>query len=164
LGSGLVIREAVPEDAAGLIEHLRAIQSENLDVINPITQLPSLEEQREHIHHFAQTRGMLLVCESGDAIVGILSCARMKKRSSATGNIGMSVLLSHRRKGIGEALLSRLMEEVRQRNLFESLRLEVDSRNLPARKLYEKVGFEYVASDSNSGPLEMVYATDVGER
>jgi ribosomal protein S18 acetylase RimI-like enzyme len=151
------IREALPKDAAGLLDHLKALQAENLDVINPITHLPSLEEEREYMNRLGREGGMLLVCESDGAIVGILSCVRMKKRTKPTGSIGMSVALSHRRKGIGEALLKRLIENVKRRNLYECLRLDVESRNLPARRLYEKSGFTYVASKKSDGPLEMEY-------
>jgi ribosomal protein S18 acetylase RimI-like enzyme len=148
------IRRAVPEDTARLLEHMKSLKDENLDVINPISHLPSLEEEREYINRFGRGGGILLVCDSEGVIFGALSCARMKKRARPTGNIGMSVAVSHRRKGIGEALLIRLIDEARRRNLFECLWLEVDSRNLPARKLYEKIGFEYVNPDSNRLKME----------
>lgn len=151
------IREAVPNDAAGLLEHLRVLRAENLEVINPISSLPSLEEQKEYIHNLARDGGILLVCESGGAIIGILSCVQMKKRRKPTGTIGMSVTSPYRRMGIGMALLDRLIEEAIRRGLFEHLRLEVDSRNLAARRLYEKAGFEYVASGSSEDLLEMEY-------
>jgi ribosomal protein S18 acetylase RimI-like enzyme len=156
------IREAVPEDAARLLEHLKLLEDENLDVINPITHLPTLEEEREYINQFGRSGGILLVCESEGRIVGALSCARMKKSQRPTGTIGMSLAVTHRRKGIGEALLIRLMVEVRRRNLFKSLWLEVDGRNLPARKLYEKIGFEYVNRGTSDETLEMEYVLSGG--
>jgi len=48
---------------------------------------------------------------------------------------------SHRRQGIGSMLISRVLEEARARNLSR-LELYALRQNLPARSLYEKIGFE----------------------
>lgn len=48
-----------------------------------------------------------------------------------------------RQKGIGSKLLEKLIETTKQKNIV-SLTLEVNCKNLPAIKLYEKYGFEYV--------------------
>jgi ribosomal-protein-alanine N-acetyltransferase len=60
---------------------------------------------------------------------------------------------SNRKMGIGEALLRELIkasQNIKKENLnneklnLECLTLEVNVKNIPARKLYEKVGFEEV--------------------
>ena len=48
-----------------------------------------------------------------------------------------------RRQGIGEGLMRSLFAEAKKRGCAKVF-LEVASRNLPARKLYEKVGFAVV--------------------
>ena len=48
-----------------------------------------------------------------------------------------------RQKGIGSKLLEKLIETSKQKNVI-SLTLEVNYKNVPAIKLYEKHGFKYV--------------------
>lgn len=49
-----------------------------------------------------------------------------------------------RRKNIGSILLSNLIEMAKAENGITSITLEVNCNNLPAKKLYEKSGFEVV--------------------
>ena len=60
-----------------------------------------------------------------------------------------------RRRGIGETLLSRVIEEARRRNANAAF-LEVRSANHAAQALYEKCGFRAIARRANyySEPLE----------
>jgi len=55
---------------------------------------------------------------------------------------GMGTVPSHRRRGLGEAALTEVLDEARGRNA-KSVRLEVIEQNEAARRLYEKVGFEH---------------------
>ena len=56
---------------------------------------------------------------------------------------GMGVVPAARRRGHGEAVMRRVIEEARARGLRE-VSLEVLVQNEPARRLYEKLGFEFV--------------------
>lgn len=49
-----------------------------------------------------------------------------------------------RRQNIGSTLLSNLIEMAKAENGITSITLEVNCNNLPAKKLYEKSGFEVV--------------------
>lgn len=49
-----------------------------------------------------------------------------------------------RRQNIGSILLSNLIEMAKAENGITSITLEVNCNNLPAKKLYEKSGFEVV--------------------
>lgn len=49
-----------------------------------------------------------------------------------------------RRQNIGSILLSNLIEMAKAENGITSITLEVNCNNLPAKKLYEKSGFEIV--------------------
>lgn len=49
-----------------------------------------------------------------------------------------------RRQNIGSILLSNLIEMAKAENGITSITLEVNCNNLPAKKLYEKFGFEVV--------------------
>ena len=61
--------------------------------------------------------------------------------------LGMAVLPDHREKGIGSALLHRLLEEASAS--YSAVSLSVSAGN-PARRLYERSGFEVVGSDGSS--------------
>ena len=54
---------------------------------------------------------------------------------------GMGTVPARRRQGLGEQTLKAVLDEARTRGLA-SVRLEVIEQNDPARKLYEKLGFE----------------------
>jgi ribosomal protein S18 acetylase RimI-like enzyme len=54
--------------------------------------------------------------------------------------LGIGVLSSHRRQGIGKALLETTLTAARERGLTR-VELFVRTDNEPARRLYEKVGF-----------------------
>ena len=56
---------------------------------------------------------------------------------------GMGTVPARRRRGLGEQALTAVLDHSRARSL-DSVRLEVIEQNHPARKLYEKLGFERV--------------------
>ena len=67
----------------------------------------------------------------------------------------VAVRSEYRRRGIGAALLGRILHEARRRKANAAF-LEVRSANLPAQALYEKNGFRAIARRANyySEPLE----------
>ena len=67
----------------------------------------------------------------------------------------VAVRAQYRRRGIGAALLNRILEEARRRKANAAF-LEVRSANLPAQALYEKSGFKAIArrADYYSEPRE----------
>ena len=76
---------------------------------------------------------------------------------------GMGTVPGQRRRGLGEAALTEAIGEGRRRGLT-SVRLEVIDENVPARALYEKLGFEaerrLVVLDRHAGRGEV----DVADR
>jgi RimJ/RimL family protein N-acetyltransferase len=56
------------------------------------------------------------------------------------GELGMGVHKRYRRLGMGQQLVARAIEKAKERGL-ERIELEVFASNVPARKLYEKMGF-----------------------
>jgi ribosomal-protein-alanine N-acetyltransferase len=67
----------------------------------------------------------------------------------------VAVRLEYRRRGIGAALLGRILQEARRRKANAAF-LEVRSANLAAQALYEKSGFRAIArrADYYSEPRE----------
>ena len=64
-----------------------------------------------------------------------------------TPELGMSVLRGHRGQGIGTSLLAHLIETVA--TSYEQISLSVAAEN-PARRLYERFGFEVVGKSESS--------------
>lgn len=64
-----------------------------------------------------------------------------------TPELGIAVLPAHRGRGVGSALLARLLEAARAE--YDSVSLSVSSDN-PAARLYERMGFERVAASGTS--------------
>ncbi|KHE69386.1 GNAT family N-acetyltransferase [Halobacillus sp. BBL2006] len=64
----------------------------------------------------------------------------------------MAVSPEYRGDGIGTLLLSKMMEKVRSEG-YESISLSVDPGN-PARRLYERYGFEKVGINGTSWDME----------
>jgi ribosomal protein S18 acetylase RimI-like enzyme len=65
----------------------------------------------------------------------------------ATPELGVAVVAEHRGRGVGTRLLSRLIESAAGE--FESVSLSVSAGN-PARRLYERLGFEEVGTCGDS--------------
>jgi putative acetyltransferase len=78
----------------------------------------------------------------GDEILG---CGALKKIDAGSGEIkSMRTAAEHRRKGVGAAILDRIIEEAIRRD-YDRLYLETGSQTefAPARALYERDGFRY---------------------
>ena len=68
---------------------------------------------------------------------------------------GICVAATARGQGLGTALLTAIKEEARQRGCA-TVRLDVIDTNPRARALYERQGFEQIASE-NLGPLRWIF-------
>lgn len=67
-----------------------------------------------------------------------------------TPELSVALLPEYRGKGVGAALMERLLEEAALR--YEAVSLSVSKGN-PARKLYERLGFEQVGEDDASAVM-----------
>ena len=73
----------------------------------------------------------------------LLGCGALKELDSAHGEVkSMRTASTHRREGVGRAMLEHIIAEARARN-YVRLSLETGSMAafLPARRLYESFGF-----------------------
>ncbi|MDQ1592717.1 MAG: hypothetical protein QOG71_3344 [Pyrinomonadaceae bacterium] len=70
----------------------------------------------------------------------------------ATPELAIAVLPEHRGRGVGTALLERLLEAAR--SVYASVSLSVSSGN-PAARLYERMGFER-ADDGGGASVVMI--------
>ena len=81
-----------------------------------------------------------LVAVEGDTVAGYIGSQSVMGESDM---MNVAVAPEHRRRGVGEALVSALAEVLKEQG-NESLALEVRASNMPAIALYEKLGFAQV--------------------
>jgi len=81
----------------------------------------------------------------------LLGCGALKELDQKHGEVkSMRTPIAHRRKGVGFAILSHIIEVAKGRG-YERLSLETGSEDAfkPAQKLYEKFGFTYCGPFGN---------------
>ena len=78
-----------------------------------------------------------LVALKDDVLIGYVGSQSVMDEADM---MNLAVKDSYRRMGIGEGLISILVEKLKEREV-RSLTLEVRASNLPAIALYEKMGF-----------------------
>jgi putative acetyltransferase len=146
------IRRATPADAAALVAHIQGIVSERVRTapLDP-DEVMTVEQERALIEQFASSgRAIMLVAEDGGELVGDLTLRAISPRRALqhVASLGMSVRASHRRRGIGRALLEAGIEWARSIGITR-LELYVFADNAPAIALYEALGFEHEGRRKN---------------
>ncbi|WP_026693055.1 ribosomal protein S18-alanine N-acetyltransferase [Peribacillus kribbensis] len=126
--------------------------------VNDIDQVLEVEHQsftlpwtREaFINELTQNKyAVYLVLEEGNQIIGYCGAWVVLDEAHITN---IAVLPSHRGKGLGEALLVKMIETVRNMGAV-SATLEVRVSNTAAKSLYKKLGFQ-------EGGIRKSYYTD----
>ena len=103
-------------------------------------------------------RDLMLIARPADATLEAPPIAGYIVARETAGELhinNFAVRSGYRRRGIGAALLERVLEEARRRKANAAF-LEVRSANLAAQALYEKSGFRAIArrADYYSDPRE----------
>jgi L-phenylalanine/L-methionine N-acetyltransferase len=137
------IRRARPGDAAALVELAETVGSEPEGWLATDGSWRSVGEERRYLRTIARyPHAAVFVAEEGERIVGRLSLARDPNPASAhVADLGLMVAASHRRRGVGRALLEQAVEWAREAGI-RKLELHVFPWNEPAIRLYERFGFE----------------------
>jgi RimJ/RimL family protein N-acetyltransferase len=169
--SGFVIREASASDAAGLVALAQAVGSEPEGWLIADESWRGASDERRYLKAIKRhPHAAVFVAENGGQIVGRLSVARDPHPASFhVADLGLMVAASHRRQGIGRALLERAAEWAADSRV-RKLELHVFPHNEPAIALYESFGFEregYRRAHYRRGPgyvdaILMAYRLDRG--
>ena len=139
----IAIRPAEPTDASELVALAADVGREAGDwLLATETWRPVADERRYLKAVRRHADAAVFVAVDGDRIVGRLSLARDPHPASAhVADLGLMVAASHRRRGIGRALLDTAVEWARMVGVSK-LELHVFPWNDPAIRLYEGFGFE----------------------
>ena len=137
------IRAARAEDAATLVALAATVGREPGGWLLNTDGWRSVGEERRYLRALKRhPDAAVFVAEDDGAIVGRLSVARDPHTASRhVADLGLMVASSHRRRGIGRALLEQAVAWARDAGV-RKLELHVFPWNEPALRLYEHFGFE----------------------
>jgi len=139
----IAIRPARPEDAATLVALGASIGREPEAWLLNSDGWRSVGEERRYLRALKRhPDAAVFVAEDDGALVGRLSVARDPHSASRhVADLGLMVAATHRRRGIGRALLDQAADWARDAGV-RKLELHVFPWNEPAIKLYEHFGYE----------------------
>lgn len=137
------IRPARPEDAATLVELGAAIGREPEAWLLNTDGWRSVSEERRYLRALRKhPDAAVFVADDDGAVVARLSLARDPHSASRhVADLGLMVAATHRRLGIGRALLEQAVAWAHASGVLK-LELHVFPWNEPAIGLYEEFGFE----------------------
>jgi ribosomal protein S18 acetylase RimI-like enzyme len=131
------IRTSCSEDASGVREAIDRVAKERRYLA--LLDAPSIEEVASFI---ADPNVAMLVAICDARVVGWVDVQRMHRPGYVhRGVLGMGVVSSYRRQGIGRLLLSKVFDRARELGI-EKIELEVFRSNVGAISLYESAGFK----------------------
>ena len=140
--SEFTVRQAGPGDATALVQLGREVGAEPEGWLISTSDWRGPGDERRYLRSLRRSRdAAVFVAEAPEGLVGRLSVGRdPHPASSHVADLGLMVAKTHRRRGIGRALLERAVEWARGAGVTK-LELHVFPYNEPAIRLYESFGF-----------------------
>lgn len=144
-GETAILRIPTKEDAKGIIEYLNIIGGESDFITFGANEFTlSVEAEEEYIERnnsMENCKNVLTIIN--DEIVGIASISSMQKeRMQHNGTLGISFRKKYWGMGLGNEVMSYLIEWAKSNNITKKISLLVREDNERGIKLYEKLGFE----------------------
>jgi RimJ/RimL family protein N-acetyltransferase len=137
-----VVRPAEAGDAHALVELAREVGEEREAWLLTSGEWRTPAEERRYLRAVRRSRdAAVFVAEDTGGVVGRLSVARDPHPSSHhVADLGLMISRSHRRRGIGLALMEAAEGWARSVGI-EKLELHVFPHNAPARAFYARLGY-----------------------
>ena len=139
----ITIRRAEPGDAEALVELAGDVGGEEGAWLLTGAEWRSIAAERRYLRAVRRhPDAAVYLALDGDAVVGRLSLARDVHPASAhVADLGLMVAATHRRRGVGRALLDQAVAWAESAGV-RKLELHVFPWNRPAVALYDAFGFE----------------------
>lgn len=138
----VAIRLPEATDAAQLLRLFTQLQRESdtftlADADDPI----SVVQEADQLEQINQSpTHLLLVASLGDRLIGVLSIAPTPQGN--VGELGIAIEKAYWRQGIGTAMVDEALYWAETASTLEAVGLLVQTRNVAAMKLYQKMGFQ----------------------
>ncbi len=141
-----IIREATPDDAAAIIVHNDLIANEpNNGIIRGPGESMTLEDEQVYLKNSlaADNSIFLIAITPAGEVIGVCSFQGGRRKAVRhQGGIGISVNKEWREKGMGTALMQRLVDWAKGTGIITRMELTVMTHNERAIHVYEKLGFQ----------------------
>lgn len=137
------IRRAKIEDAREIVLiKKKIVETTNFFFRSPEEPQEKAEEYQKKIQTAQENRGLTLVVEFNNQVIGFLSFSRSPyMRLQHAGLFGMGIKPEFSNMGIGTKLLSHFIEWAKEQEGLEKICLDVFSNNERAISLYKRLGF-----------------------
>ena len=138
----MIVRPARPADAEGLAKLGHAVGSEPEGWLVSTNGWRDVSDERRYLRAIRRyPNAAVYVAEDDGLIIGRLSVARDQHPASRhVADLGLMVAATHRRRGVGTALLEAAVDWARQAGV-RKLELHVFPWNKGAIALYDRFGF-----------------------
>ncbi|MCO5433614.1 GNAT family N-acetyltransferase [Enterococcus faecium] len=145
---GIILREAVPDDAKDILSMMEQVNSETeflaLDEAELLLPPETLSEELSYMYE--SNNNLLLLAINEGTIVGTASVkADSQFRLSHVGEVGISILQEYWGMGLGTLMLEEIINWAKEMGVLFRLELDVQVRNERAVHLYQKMGFQIEA-------------------
>ncbi|MFC6274903.1 GNAT family N-acetyltransferase [Levilactobacillus tangyuanensis] len=151
----VAIRLPEATEATALLDLLEQLQRESdtfvlADAADRMTVAQEADQLRQIQH---SSRHLLLVASLGTELIGV--CSISPTTQGHVGELGVAVAQAYWHQGIGTALVDEALYWAETASTLDAVGLTVQTRNVAAVKLYEKLGFE-----RTNMPMETVTTAD----
>lgn len=140
----VVIREAVPDDAAGILNHLTKTTAETgfITMDEDSLEISVAEEKEQLAKLYASQNSVLFVALADDEVIATASIhGERGPKTQHIGELGIVIAQQYWGLGLGTAMMEELIYWANESGSIKRLELTVQARNTRARHLYEKMGF-----------------------
>ncbi|MCA9275239.1 MAG: GNAT family N-acetyltransferase [Phycisphaerales bacterium] len=146
LGDGreVIMRHSRQGDAERVHAYICALGRSTDMILTYEDDLPPIERIQSHIDMIPKGQFYSLVAidpESGDVVGNASFRFAVRKKLMHAAELGMGVLPSHQRVGLGSMMLNRAIEDMKSHPTIERLDLTVIASNTHAREMYLRAGF-----------------------
>lgn len=160
-GRLVLIRRALPEDAGAVLDYLRMVGGETINLTFG-SEGPGIteEEEREYLSRVTASDNSLAIVALADGrIVGGLTYdGGRRPRLRHVGEFGISVAQAYAGLGIGRALLEYMIDWAQATGVVRKINLKVRVDNAPAIRLYERMGWVHEGRTTRDTLIDGVFA------